>query len=216
MQILLPERRNIQESTNADPLKFYYVPLARSFYIGRFKDAIGLLGGSVDRLLDVGCGSGIFLKELARHCRHLVAFDLHDELAKVRDMAEKEDFAVDLYRGSARELPFEDESMDAVVCMSVLEHMLDLEPVAVEFARVLRPGGVAVIGVPVQNLMTDLMLKTSYLTLDAKLEDEHVSTHRDVLGAFEKAFGKESQRNIPRACPEFLRMYSTARFVKNG
>ena len=64
MHITLPLKANIAETTAADPLKFYYLPVARSFYTARFKDA--LLGGRVGTLTEVGCGSGIFLPELAK------------------------------------------------------------------------------------------------------------------------------------------------------
>ena len=36
MDIALPTRENIQETGVADPLKFYYWPIARSFYTARF------------------------------------------------------------------------------------------------------------------------------------------------------------------------------------
>jgi ubiquinone biosynthesis O-methyltransferase len=44
--------------------------------------------------------------------------------------------------GSLYELPFADESFDAIICSDVLEHLLSLPRAAKEFARVLRPGGV--------------------------------------------------------------------------
>jgi SAM-dependent methyltransferase len=120
-----------------------------------------------------------------------------------------------LVPSDARALPFRSSSFDAIVCMSVLEHIHDLDAAASEFLRVLRPGGVAIVGVPVENLMTDTMLRLSYLSLPgARLEDEHVSTHRDVLAAFGKQFEVEQGLNIPRLLPEQLRMYRTVRFRK--
>jgi hypothetical protein len=63
--------------------------------------------------------------------------------------------------------------------------------------------------------MTDVMLRLSYLTLpNAELDDEHVSTHRDVLSTFSRKFETEKGLNIPRLLPEKLRMYSTVRFRK--
>ena len=211
----LPERRNIQQTSVADPLKFYYIPVARSFYTARFSDAIRLLNGKAGKLLDVGCGSGIFLPELSRHCESLTACDFHPNLNLTAEMLRAESVKASLVPSDARALPFQSETFDAIVCMSVLEHIHDLDSAASEFFRVLRPGGVAVIGVPVENLMTDMMLNLSYLSLPgAKLEDEHVSTHRDVFDAFSRKFKIEAGLNIPRMLPESLRMYSTARFRK--
>ena len=211
----LPQRKNIQETSVADPLKFYYVPIARSFYTARFADAIRLLGGKTGKLLDIGCGSGIFLPELSRHCESLCASDFHPNLSRTAEMLRAEAVSASLVPSDARALPFRSESFDAIVCMSVLEHIHDLDIAASEFLRVLRPGGVAIVGVPVENLMTDTMLRLSYLSLPgARLEDEHVSTHRDVLAAFGKQFEVEQGLNIPRLLPEQLRMYRTVRFRK--
>jgi ubiquinone/menaquinone biosynthesis C-methylase UbiE len=216
MNITLPLRTNIRETGVADPLKFYYLPIASSFYKARFADAVRMLGGRVGTLLDIGCGSGIFLPELKKHCDRLIACDFHPHLAKTAEMlrAEKLD-GVTLIRSDARVLPIADESVDAVVCMSVLEHLHDVETPADEFYRVLRPGGVAVIGVPVENMMTDAMLRTSFLLLpNARLDDEHVSTHTDIFRSFSRRFTAERGLNIPRLLPEQLRMYRTVRFRK--
>jgi SAM-dependent methyltransferase len=45
-------------------------------------------------------------------------------------------------------MPFADESFDAVLCMHVLEHIPDDKSAMAELFRVLRPGGWAVLQVP--------------------------------------------------------------------
>ncbi len=214
MNIRLPERKNIKETGKADPLKFYYIPIARSFYLARFSDAIRLLGGRIGRLLEIGCGSGIFLPELAKHCDSLFACDVHPKLNLTKEMLAAESVDVTLTRADARFLPYPSESMDEIVCMSVLEHLYDLKSPADEFYRVLRPGGVAIIGLPVSSVLTQMILHISYLTLDARLEDEHVSTHKDVLRAINEKFVHEGRLNIPRLLPEQIRLYTTIRFRK--
>lgn len=216
MKIRLPERKNIKETGKADPLKLYYAPIARLFYLARFADAIRLLGGHKGRLLDVGCGSGIFLPELAKHCDSLFACDVHAKLDLTKEMLVAESVDVTLTQADARSLPYASESMDGIVCMSVLEHLYDLKSTADEFFRVLRPGGVVVAGVPLTNLMTTTILRMSYFirNLDARLEDEHVSNHLAVLNAFRQEFILEDTLNIPRFLPKPLRMYCTVRFRK--
>jgi SAM-dependent methyltransferase len=49
----------------------------------------------------------------------------------------------------ARALPFADDSLDLIICSHVLEHIPEDVQVAREFARVLAPGGRALVQVPV-------------------------------------------------------------------
>jgi SAM-dependent methyltransferase len=48
----------------------------------------------------------------------------------------------------AGKLPFADGTMDAIVCLEVLEHLLAPETAVLEAARVLRAGGVFILTVP--------------------------------------------------------------------
>lgn len=51
-------------------------------------------------------------------------------------------------QGDARRLPFEQDSFEAVVCMDVLEHIVEDDLVLSEIYRVLKPGGIFLISVP--------------------------------------------------------------------
>jgi len=50
--------------------------------------------------------------------------------------------------GDVRDLPFSDGSVDAVYSMGTIEHFDETERAVAEIARVLRPGGRAIVGVP--------------------------------------------------------------------
>jgi ubiquinone/menaquinone biosynthesis C-methylase UbiE len=97
------------------------------------------------RLLDVGCGTGRFLKFVKHNYPRLPVVGLDLSAAYLR-RARRELGAwswVDLALGAAEALPFADASVDLVTCI-YLFHELP-RPVraraAAEFARVLRPGG---------------------------------------------------------------------------
>ena len=114
-------------------------------------------------VLEIGAGSGIYTKELVHMTRRLVVADLSEvQLALNRDHMRDlgvldlvdEYRVVDLVDMGA----FEPESFDAVVCVGgVLSYLLDKESVGVrEILRVLRPGGIAVLGV--MSLINTLVL----------------------------------------------------------
>lgn len=98
--------------------------------------------------LDVGCGRGDFLVELATwglEPERLAGLDLRPEaVARARALLP----AVDLRVGCAGELPWSDESFDLVFLNTVLSSILEPEmrrAVAAEALRALRPGGAAVV-----------------------------------------------------------------------
>jgi len=50
--------------------------------------------------------------------------------------------------GDVRDLPFADGSFDAIYSMGTIEHFAETERAVAEMARVLKPGGRAIVGVP--------------------------------------------------------------------
>jgi SAM-dependent methyltransferase len=64
--------------------------------------------------------------------------------------------------GDVRELPFRDASFDAIYSMGTIEHFDETEQAVREMARVLKPGGRAIIGVPNRH---DPFLRPLFATL---------------------------------------------------
>jgi SAM-dependent methyltransferase len=92
------------------------------------------------RVLELGCGTGVFLERVAPCGARIVGLDLSaDLLAKARARLGDVPNVV-LHRGNAEQLPYADASFDAVYGSSVLHH-LDLDRALREVLRVLRPGG---------------------------------------------------------------------------
>lgn len=100
-------------------------------------------------LLDCGAGTGQFAAEMQDTCR-VLAIDDHDE-SLVLATAKLGPSAV--ARGSCLNLPVESASVDCVTALDVLEHVEDDAGAMTEFARVLKPGGIAVITVPALDLL---------------------------------------------------------------
>lgn len=93
-------------------------------------------------VLDVGCGSGGFLE---RSPESRFGIDVSSSLlAGCRRQGLK------VARASATALPFPDSSFDGVHCDNVIEHLPPAEAARLVFevARVLRPGGLAVLKSP--------------------------------------------------------------------
>lgn len=214
--IKLPKRNNLSPTEIADPLKFYYMPISRGFYIKRLAMVASLIRPKTpDRLLDIGCGSGIFLRELETLCHQLTAIDVHRKMHLVQKMIRKERIKADLYESSVTHLPFVSETFDCVVSVSVLEHVEDLNRAFSEIDRVSRKGASIILGFPVKNVLTDSILKISYKFLpNAKLEDEHVSDHLEIIRTARERFGSIRQYHFPSFVPLPISAYCILKIIK--
>lgn len=107
----------------------------------------------VDRLLDVGCASGYFTIHLARRAGVTWAVDVNPtDLLTARQAYAGP--ALRFQAASATALPFPPTTFDAVTMLDVLEHVPDDRTALAEVCRVLRPGGVFILSVPHQGLLT--------------------------------------------------------------
>jgi SAM-dependent methyltransferase len=113
----------------------------------------GLVRRAVDaqpgeQILDVGCGPGYYVAELAEQVGETGHVTGVDPAAPMLAIAEERCAKLpntDLREADATSLPFDDASFDAVLSVQVLEYLGDVGPALAEIHRVLRPGGRAVL-----------------------------------------------------------------------
>jgi len=104
--------------------------------VGMFVEAASIKEGK--RILEIGCGTGNYTRELSKTMADITAVDLSQELL---DLAKRNSFANVEYRlADIENLPFRDGTFDAVVGNSVLHHC-NIYPALCEIRRVLKDGG---------------------------------------------------------------------------
>jgi SAM-dependent methyltransferase len=105
------------------------------------------------RLLDYGCGDGTFLALLAdRPTAPKIAVGAEVREGFVRDCQARLGERAGLSFVCVAELdrPGWEASFDAIVCMEVLEHVVEWGPVFDRWDRLLAPGGKVLVSVPVE------------------------------------------------------------------
>jgi len=95
------------------------------------------------RILDVGCGVGMYTAAFSRYTEH--AFGIEVELDRAR---EAYTHVTRISQAVGEALPFVDDSFDVVFSHEVLEHVRADGICASEMVRVTRPGGHIVLFVP--------------------------------------------------------------------
>lgn len=114
---------------------------ARAAYL----DLLGVTVG--ERVLDVGCGSGVVTRDVARRvgpAGRAVGVDQSPQfLVVARELAQAAGLGsqVEFREGSALHLPFPDGAFDVAVAVTVLSHTPGGEHAIAEMARVVCPGG---------------------------------------------------------------------------
>ena len=99
-----------------------------------------------ERVLDLGCGAGRFVRALGEAGADPVGVELAEApLERARRNAPGADLRLVAPDGS---LPLEHRSVDLVWCSEVLEHVADGAGLLHEVRRVLRPGGRLLVTVP--------------------------------------------------------------------
>jgi SAM-dependent methyltransferase len=213
MSVYIPARERVPKTHDGDPIDYYYRPITGPVYRKRLAMIVDLLRDTrFEHLLEVGFGSGILLPELARHAGRLSGLDLHHEGGRVLAMLAQEGVEAGLHEGSLFNMPFADGSFDGLICVSVLEHLTDLDGALAEFARVTRPGAVVVLGVPVRNPITDAFFRLA----GYRPREIHPSGHRDIEQAVLRSRMLELEQSVlyPRGLPGPLSLYLACRCVR--
>jgi len=114
------------------------------------------------KVADIACGTGILAARVASelHPETVYGVDMSDGML---EQAKARSGAVTWLKGPAERLPFDDDSLDAVVTTSAF-HWFDQPAAMREFYRVLVPGGmvaVATISPPPAKLLERLSVESS-------------------------------------------------------
>ena len=129
----------------------------KTYYLNYGRDIVASMGSDYFRkreqfeakVLDIGLGEGWDLENIRKGAENtklsLFGIECYEPNAIIARQKGIEVASVDIERQS---LPFGDASMDLIVANQIIEHTKEIFWIFSEIARVLKPGGACIVGVP--------------------------------------------------------------------
>lgn len=139
-------------------------------YTRRVKQVLKHTSGITPSVLDIGCGRGFLLHEFRQ--RNCVV--LGTELSSDSSRFAREELKLPVRVGRLNDLALQPHSFDVVVLWHVLEHTSDPRETILEVSRLLRDGGVILIGVPNFASPESRLSRAAWFHLDLP---RHLSHH---------------------------------------
>lgn len=127
------------EMVNGRQAEFWRTPSIESFYLVNRWQGLGFRD-----FLDLGCGLGRHAILFGHNGFTVSCFDISEEaISQTKEWAMSEGLNFQYQVGDMLNLPYVDDSFDAILCRNVISHTdtAGMRQIASELFRVLRPGG---------------------------------------------------------------------------
>jgi SAM-dependent methyltransferase len=185
LELTIDMLQGIPQNGPTDPIEYYRKPLVGRIFRERINRGLRLLPDRrFPRALELGYGSGAVLLSLAPGVDELHGLDLDADPAIASSILASRGMSATLRQGSVYELPYETGSFDLAVSFSMFEHLHEYAKGLNEVRRVLKPGGLFLLGMPAVNRL----MEAGFLAIGFKgINDHHVTTPAQVERAFEGA-----------------------------
>ena len=151
--------------------------------------------------LDLGCGTGNYTLELYKRGFQVVGVDISRRMLKI---AQKKLPNVKFIKANAYSLPFEDNTFDLVLSVTMLEFIHEPEKVLSEVYRVLKPGGEAVIGTMNGKSMWFIFKRMKSLFVETAYRYARFYTPKELENLMKNAGFKETESRGIIYLPSFF------------
>ena len=177
--------------------RVYDAPLVQRIVYRPVQDAIVRALGHPDRVLDVGCGTGLLTARLAEEQPTVTVTGLDFSFGMLEQAAAARHGGATWVQGDAMRLPFADASFDAITSTESFHWYPDQPAALREFHRVLRPGGRMLVALV--NTRTAVATRVGEVASQLAGQPAHWPSRREMRGMVEAAgFTLERQTAVLR------------------
>jgi 2-polyprenyl-3-methyl-5-hydroxy-6-metoxy-1,4-benzoquinol methylase len=217
MTFVLPPALSRVSTGETDPIRYYTRPGIGWLFRRRIAMGLEMIPPLPQgaRALEVGYAAGAVLYNLAPRVAELHGLDLDADPVAAHERLGELGIQAQLVKGSVLDMRehYPDEYFDLVVCFSVMEHLADPGRALAEMARVVKPGGVIIIGMPAVNRL----MEYAFQAIGFKgIEDHHITTPARVwrLIRQQPVRWAVARRSLPARVPFGTALYHTFRLSK--
>lgn len=210
VRLALPGEGVLCPNDAHDPLPYYYHPWVGWLYRHRLQMGLDLLPSGGRRVLEIGVGSGVLVPTLTAFYPEYTGTDLilaSGLGALVAPGCQATFRQADLLRDD--DLPA--DHFDAIVCISVLEHIGDADAAARGLARALAHGGTLVTGYP---MVSRLMARAFDVIGFGSIDDHHVSSPAAISAALGRVLAPVHRVAFPPMAPLRAALYQCSAWTK--
>ena len=197
--------KGLRRSGPTDPIELYERPIVGRLFRERINQGLRMLGTRrYSRAIEIGYGAGATLLAIAGSVDELHGIDLDSDPGGLRAMLGEQGRAAELIRGSVFALPYQPAEFDLVVCFSVFEHLRDYEQGLAEVVRILKPGGLFLLGMPAVHRLMEAGFRAIGFR---RIRDHHVTTPqtlRQAFGSFDLRVKDESRLRLIPGLPVYF------------
>ncbi len=158
------------------------------------------------KVLEIGCGAGLFCFELASKANLVVGVDIARFVLTfadtVRYVLGKDN--VVFSNGDAEHLSFRENMFDLVICSEVMEHVLFPEAVLAEIRRVLKDSGTLILTTPTAFSLSDLSMRMLHVIYRHVETEQALHIDKRTYLALQRK--KRAMRDMPPS-QTFLRIH---------
>lgn len=143
-----PAEKQIEEiySSQTNPRPLEHIKEEQIKLKWKFREGISLLSAAKEkeRLLDIGCSTGVFLNMAKAAGWKVLGLDLNEDVVE----SAKREYGIDAKVGTLDSMKFPSGHFSAVTLFDSIEHMGNPGNVLTEIYRILRPGGLLLLTTP--------------------------------------------------------------------
>ncbi len=160
--------------------------------------------GTLEKVLDFGCGSGVMLPFLAKQAKEVIGVDI--DLTPLEKIEQYINFPKNVsFQETYEEIP--EKSLDLIIALDVLEHVDNLERELDKFTSLLAPSGELIVSGPTENFLYKI---GRFLAGSSYSGHYHVRNVYDIRSATQKKLTTRNLATLYPIVPFFLIYTATA------